>query len=220
MTEPTPTLITGLPRMDQLFTQHVTEPDVPEELTAVRTVDSRTALARGLCEYYAMQSFMQEGGRLIQFKSVNFTWAESEQTADSPSLAIHPLGPGVYADASTTPHLVTGETDWNLVQTGAIEQEFQVTAWCTDVEQRVAMACMLEDAADPVEFMSGFRLALPFYFGTHAEYLVKNVIHQDAPADASRRWRLVMFGVSGHMPKYRRIGVLPSMHTELQLAVT
>lgn len=212
------TQINGIPRADALFTRLITSPDDQEILTDVRTADARTALARGLAEYLATQKLIWEGGREMAFKSVNVSWAEVEQATEYPSLAVTTVGPGQY-DFDVPPRLVQAGTGY-LRQTSELQQEFQVTAWANDPMQRVGLGALLEDAMlAPVEFMSGFRLEFPFYFGTRATYLARSVAFQDAPQDAQRRWRLAAFAVTGNVPVYQQLGQLPSMKLEMPTTV-
>lgn len=207
-----PTIIAGLPRSDSLFTRVILDRNDLEQLTSVRTTDSRTALARGLAEYLGSLTFLAEGGRECRFERVQVQWAEPEVAASFPSLAITALGPAQYDDSSFEPSLVkTTDSDYYITQTAETTQEFMVAAWSTDPMHRVAIACMLEDASDPVEFMTGFRLELPFYHGARATYLVRNVAFQDGAQDAQRRWRVAMFGVTGNVPKYRLAGTKPGL---------
>lgn len=220
MTLDAQTIILGLPRSDALFTRLVSSRDDLEALTSVRTTDSRTALARGLAEYLGAQRFVAEGGRALGFKAVLVQWAEAEQPAEYPSLSITALGAAQYDDNSFVPMLKkTDDSAYYITQTGETTQEFMVAAWTNDPNERIGVACMLEDAGDPLEFMSGFRLELPFYHGARATYLVKNVDFRDGPSDAQRRWRVALFGVTGNVPKYRLAGTLPGLLPEVALDV-
>jgi hypothetical protein len=212
--------VLGLPRVDGLIARLITSSDDPQELTLTRTTDTRTALARGLVEYLGLLSFVAEGGREMSFANVQVTWAEPEQPASSPALTITGMDPGSYADTDFTPTVAKvfgGQKA--LLEFGALEQEFLVTVWSTDPMQRMGLATLIEDASDPVDWMSGFRLELPFYFGARATYTVRNVQYLEGAQDSQRRWRLAVFGVRGVVPKYRPIGAPPLLIPEVALEV-
>lgn len=217
-TLPSGALVLGLPRVDELMTRLVTDSDDVEELTNVRTTDTRTALARGLVEYLAQLSYIAEGGRMGAFVNAQLCWAEPETPATFPALTVIGLAPGSYSDSDFSPrvHKCAG---FALQEMSALEQEFLVTVWAKDPMQRMALATLIEDASDPVDWMSGFRLELPFYFGARATYLVKNVQYMDGGQDAQRRWRLAIFGVTASVPKYRPIGTPPTLIPEVALDV-
>lgn len=211
--------VLGLPRVDGLLARLITDSDDEQKLTLTRTTDTRTALARGLVEYLGLLSFLAEGGRLMSFANVQLTWAEPEQPPLSPALTITGLAPGAYADSDFTPHVVMRLGQQALLEFGALEQDFLVAVWSTDPMQRTGLTILLEDASDPVDWMSGFRLELPFYFGARATYTVRNVQFLDGAQDAQRRWRMAVFGVTASVPKYRPIGTPPILIPEVALEV-
>lgn len=216
---PNGTLVLGLPRVDELMARLVTDSDDVEELTNVRTTDTRTALARGLVEYLGQLSILSEGGRAHNFVNVQLCWAEPEVASTSPALTIVGMTPGVFSDSDFSPRVRKLAAGGALVEMSALEQEFLVTVWAKDPMQRMALATLIEDAADPVEWMSGFRLELPFYFGARATYLFRNVQYMDGPQEAQRRWRNAVFGVTASVPKYRPIGTPPTLIPEVALDV-
>lgn len=212
--------LTGIARADGLTARVVLDRDDAEQLTPVRTTDTRTALARGLAEYLSTQRIVWDGGREVALASVHVTWAEPEQPSNSPALTIVGLGDGEYDTADFQPHLVEVVPSRSyLRQTAELSQTFAVVAWATDPDMRTALSALLEDALDPAEHMTGVRLELPYYFGARATYLVSNVSYADTPGDAARRWRTVSFTVQGMVPKYRPVETPQSMHTELVLGV-
>jgi hypothetical protein len=60
---------------------------------------------------------------------------------------------------------------------------------CTDIEERAMLVAALEDAYDPVDWMSGFNLELPFYFGSSARFLLKSLRYEDGEDTAKKRFR-------------------------------
>jgi hypothetical protein len=217
---PNGTQVLGLPRVDGLITRLITDSDDLEELTLVRTTDTRTALARGLVEYFGQLEGVAEGGRALRFVNAQLTWAEPEVSAQHPALTITGLVPGTYADASFTPRPAFSREAGALVEFGACEQDFLVTVWAQDVMQRMGLCTLIEDAADPVDWMSGFRLELPYYFGARATYTVKDVQYQDGALDAQRRWRIAVYSVHGSVPKYRPAARFPTAIPEVGIEVT
>jgi hypothetical protein len=217
---PNGTQILGLPRVDALMTRLITDADDPQQLTLTRTTDTRTALARGLVEYFGQLEGIAEGGRAMRFVNAQVCWAEPEQPSTSPALVITGIVQGSYADSDFTPRVVFQNGRQALMEMSALEQEFLVSVWAKDPMQRMGLSTLIEDASDPVDWMSGFRLELPYYFGARAIYTVRNVQYLDGAADAQRRWRVAVFGVTATVPKYRPIGTPPTLIPELALEVT
>jgi hypothetical protein len=211
---------TGLPRVDGLVSRLIESSDDQQKLTLTRTVDTRTALARGLAEYFGQLERVAEGGRALRFRNVQVTWAEPETPSESPALTVTATTPATYEDADFTPRVVFHSGAGSLREIGACSQDFLVTVWSTDPMQRLGLCIAIEDAADPVEWMSGFRLELPYYFGARATFLVQNVFYQDSAAEAQRRWRPAVYQVHGSVPKYIPIGTPPTLIPEVGLEVT
>lgn len=212
--------VVGVPRVDGLVAQLITDPNARERLTSTRLVDTRTALARGLVEYFGQLVFLADGGRQMSFVNAQLTWAEPEVQAEAPAYVVTALSAGDYADADFTPRVHDLGQRRGLVEFGALEQTFRMGVWAKDPHQRMGLVTAIEDASDPVEWMSGFRLELPYYFGARATYAVRNVIYEDSAPTAQRRWRAAAFDVLASVPKYRPIGTPPTLIPELAVEVT
>lgn len=205
----------------------ILEPEALEVVTATRTCDTRTALAQGLAEYLRQLSFTAPGGRESRFRKVVEAYGEPEIEAVYPSAA-------VYADAKLTyggegdngDPLTPGLRSRNKLRDGRyfIEPDecvlqLSVETWSTDPKERVAVAAMMEDAASPVEWMSGFRLVLPHYYGRHASYLLTGSSFADDDGDASRRYRRAVFDFTARLARVRVLGKLPAARLHARLEV-
>jgi hypothetical protein len=78
-----------------------------------------------------------------------------------------------------------------------------------DSVERMALTAMLEDAFEPVDWMTGFRLELPHYFNTRATFEKTGMDYVDGPVQAHRRIRAVHFQLVGVCSQYRFVGLVP-----------
>lgn len=207
--------------VDGLSVRLITDPNDLQELTLVRTTDARTALARGLKEYLEQQELVWEGGRHIKFKRVLQTWSEPEDPAEYPALAIVGRGEARYDGYCVTQAAsVTRAPGVFLRQASELEQFFDVTIWSADPVERAALTALLEDRMEPVDWMTGMRLELPYYFGARASYEKQSVAYDEAGVDAQRRWRRTIIRMQANVPQYVLVGVLPDMVIREQLTVS
>ena len=178
----------------------VREPNQKVELTGYRETDCHTAMARGLAEYLGQQS-VEIGGRRLSLTTYT-AWAEPENQASYPAAAIG-AGLGRY-DRNFTPYLVkTIEGQQRLVSVTGFDQELTVDLWATDPKERSYLSAMIEEALNPVDWMYGFRLILPFYHGTTAVYELVSSEYQDSSDDAMAKYRRASFTVRANMTAYR-----------------
>lgn len=186
----------------------VREPNQRVELTAYRETDVHTAMARGLAEYLGQQS-IDIGGRKLSLTTYT-TWAEPENQASYPAAAIG-AGPGVY-DRNLTPFITqTLAGRERLVSVTEFSQELRIDLWATDPKERSYLTAMVEEALNPVEWMYGFRLILPFYHGTTAVYELLTSEYLDNSDDAMAKYRRTNFTVRGTTTAYRLLN-FPDAH--------
>lgn len=189
----------------QTGTRLITSPRDEQSMTLVRETDARTALLRGLAEYLMTLEFDAFGGRQVQFRAVNFDWAEPEDEALLPAASVLPEGSGIYTarglgqDTSGADRIGTA----TLVCPSQYDATISVMVWATDPEQRIALCAMVEDGVAPVKWMPGFWLELPHYHGVRAEFGVVNNTYLDDTTTAQQLRRKADFQVLGQLPVVR-----------------
>lgn len=195
----------------------VSDPNQRAELTGYREADTHTAMARGLAEYLSQQT-VEIGGRKLSLTTYT-TWAEPENQVSYPAAAIG-ADVGTY-DRSLTPSLVKkldGKT--NLVSVTEFSQSLQIDLWATDPKERAYLVTMIEEALNPVEWMYGFRLILPFYHNTTAVYELRTSQYQDSSEDAMAKYRRASFTVQGTITAYRLLNFPDAQTPRLRLDVS
>lgn len=184
----------------------IRDPGFRPELTAYRETDVHTALTRGLAEYLSQQS-IDIGGRLLRLTTYS-TWAEPEDKISFPSAGVG-AGPGRY-DRSFTPSLAASiANDVRLFAFTEFAQELTIELWATDPKERAYLVAMIEEALNPVDWMYGMRLLLPFYHSTTATYELTSSQYVDSAEDAMRKYRKATFTVNGNVQALRLL-TLPS----------
>lgn len=190
-------------------------------LTNVRTVDSLTALKRGLKEYLLALEFTHPAGRTVRFLRAFDTWAEHEEKAVFPSVIVYAKGTSTYEASGLTPAVrsdcKTEEGDY-LVKLNEMIVPLTVEVYCTDPEERIAIAMMLEDSLNPVNWMYGFQLDLPFYHGLRATYSVDSTQFVDDTQNALSRSRMATIQLTGQISQVR-CSKITTFKPELTLTV-
>lgn len=199
--------------VDAQVARLISDPSDLEILTTNRRLDPRTALARGLAEYLASGTIDWYAGRQMRFKKVLEVWAEPQAPAVWPSLAVVAGSPADYQADHFAPGTfpVPGQPGHYIRVVAGLVQQFELTIWTTDPEERCALVAMVEDMLEPNEWMTGLRLELPYYFGARATYEKMSVQFLDDPDESQRRWRRAVIAVTGAIPQLRHAGLLPTM---------
>lgn len=201
----------------QRKTRLILTPDEAAPYTAVRETDVRTALLRGLREYVENLSYDAPGGARHRFLRVEETWPEPDQNAKYPSASIYTDEPGLYDAVGFTPSFAQLPDGRVLQTTAEFTQTITIDLWCTNATERMGLIAMLEDAFDPVDWMSGFRLRLPHYFNAVASYLKVNLSAVDSTENANRRWRLASMTLQAAVPQIRMVGALPGLELRIEV---
>jgi len=187
----------------------------PLGLTATRECDAHTAMARGLAEYLGQQT-IEFGGRKLQLMTYT-TWAEPEDTVRYPAAAIGATT-GRY-DRSFTPDIQTTiDRDIRLLAYSEFTQDLNVEVWATDPRERSYLCAMVEESLNPVDWMYGMRLLLPFYHNTVATYEMLSSQYIDSAEDAMAKYRRAQFTVRANMTTYRLLR-FPDAIPRVQLQV-
>ncbi len=182
-------------------------------LTDYRETDAHTALARGLAEYLGQQT-VEVGGRKLQLTTYT-TWAEPEDAIRYPSAAIG-AGEGVYDRSFTPSYQVTIEGNLRLMAYSEFSQELQIDLWATDPKERSYLMAMVEEALNPVDWMYGMRLVLPFYHNATATYELLTSQYVDSSDAAMAKYRRASIAVRANLTVYRLL-TLPGATLRLQL---
>lgn len=185
-------------------TSLILDPETGPVYTANRETDSRTAVMRGMAEYLETMSYSQEGVP-YSFQKVFQNWAEPEDISIFPSAAVYALEEGKYDSSKFSPvvdpSMQLPEPDGRYVTMPTeLMQEFIVEIWANPPNARGVLVQMLEDASNPVDWMYGFRLALPHYYGAIATYELLGVSYEDNELAAQQRFRKAALRYSAVMP--------------------
>lgn len=185
----------------------VTDPS-PGVLTAYREGDARTALTRGLAEYLESIVVNAMGGRQLRFKQVLRSWAEPEQESKYPSAIVYSQVPGTYDASRFTPGVAAKNRialpdGRYVVALAEYVQNLTVEIWCTDPSERSELVTAVELAMNPLDFMYGLLLELPYYYNQRAVYEMLDMRYLDSEEDAMRRYRKAAFSVTAQIPLIR-----------------
>lgn len=194
-------------------TRLVLSSDQAQVLTYDRETDCRNALTRGMAEYINQLSTVY-AGRQLAFAQVFEDWAESDDDADFPGAVVYTTSEGMYDQSELGPTPLTVQLDDGtgryIRQYSEFSVDVKVECWFNDEVSRRGIMMMLEDAFCPVDFMYGFRLALPHYFGVHATFEPLSSVYLDTADRVNRRWIVSSFTLRGNVPQVRQVGKIPS----------
>lgn len=188
--------------------------DDVQNLTMFCETDISTALARGLRDYVSTLNIHWPGGRHFEFKfnSVLIAYATYEVPAKFPSASIFGETEGEFEDTQMSPITVqvNDPKDGRFVRVvSQFTKTLELTIWANDKDERSALCSMVENAFDPVDFMSGFRIELPFYYNARAEYLCERQEFIEEEPDAQRRLIKAKYYITATCPKIVPVGSLP-----------
>lgn len=204
-----------------LKTRLVTEPGDKQQLTGVRDTDCRTALARAVAEYLRPLEVHQEGGRRMKLETVSESWSEPEDMADFPSAVVYAFGDGTYDSSRFSPSLTELPGGVVLRAVAEFTIPIVVEVWCTDPEERMALSILLEDAFDPVDWMTGFQLELPHYFNSRATFIKQSAVYMDDEINAQQRIRRLGVVLEATLTQYVPLrAARPKLKVRTEVVVT
>jgi len=206
-------------QVEQVETELITDPDYAIDFTSRRETSCWGALARGLAEYISQLSISWDGGTSVRLLRVFEGWAEPEDFSVYPSASVYSEAPGEYDGDSLSTIREVLPDGRSLQRVAEFSQTYLVDVWCTQPHERMALVAMLEDAFDPVDWMSGFRLRLPHYHNAVGTYLKSTVTIADSAANAGRRWRLASFAIAATVTQIRFIGNAPALDLRTKTTV-
>ncbi|TXH50873.1 MAG: hypothetical protein E6Q97_19555 [Desulfurellales bacterium] len=188
--------------------------------TQTREVSSIRGAVRALADYLRTLTFPVDGGQHTRFSVVREMKAEVEQDAKYPAAAVYPDGVIDY-DADTgslEQYQIQQFRDGGLYINGDVRTELSVHVWTDADFTRENILMCLEDAFNPVNWMTGFSLEMPFYYNLRADYLLLRVQYEDAPDDVQRRYRKLMVTVRVTCPCAQHM-TLPELRAYAQSRV-
>jgi hypothetical protein len=181
------------------------------------------AITRGLKEYLESLGTIAVGGRNIEFANFFDVWAEHEEDAIYPSATIYSDVQGVYDASSLSPsisgRLPAPDDNVYLVKLAEFRTELKVDIWTTDPAERSEFARLFEDQLNPCEWMYGFMLDLPHYYGARAKFASLGSTYIDSAESSMQRRRIVSFAIFATVPQYKLV-TKPMARPQLRLTVT
>lgn len=191
-------------------TKLVVRPDTRPEYTRRRACCARDALTRGLADYLRELVLDDEdsaGRDHVRLQVVRDIPSDPNEQSDYPGACVYIPSAASYADedgslsGSVLHEFEDGMALWTMTeQTAGITIEL----WTTNPVERSLFTAAIEDALCPTDWMIGCRLALPHYFGAHAEYRLTNVSWTDDAGNVERDYRRAVFEVDARVPLIRR----------------
>lgn len=199
----------------------ITNPRDEKELTARRQDCCIQACVRGMADYLETLSINSDG-RLLKFKAVYDKVPAPEKRAVWPAAAVLSEGECTYEDTQlgSASHSVISDQDARRVTSPAdMRVILRITVWATDPVERSALTAMVEDALNPVDWMGGVRLELPYYHMVRADYSVVGCELQEDEALTQQGFRKASFRVQATIPLVKVYGALPEFTPRLQTTV-
>ncbi len=179
-----------LPTAPQDVTALVLDRSDKAKYTTNQETDARTAMSRALKEYLE-QILLELPGRQVYFGTVRTEFAEPEDGASYPAACCYAIGPQTYDAPGLTPGIKTTPLGNGrfIVHASDLVIKLRAEVFATDKAERMGVIRSLERAFYPVDFINGFRLAMPHYFGARAEFSMRSASYDDDEASAIRRYR-------------------------------
>lgn len=186
-------------------TQLVREQSQPVPHVLNRECDAQKAVVRGLAEYLRGRK-LEINGAVLQLLAVREEWGVPAESAKYPSGGVKALGDYVYGNEERLPQVindVTAQPGRFLVRSCEVDVELGLEVWARNPEERAQLGILLEEAFYPVDWMSGFRLWLPHYFGTTASYVLTRGGREDDENSAQRRQWRTQYTLTAHVAVLR-----------------
>ena len=198
---------------------------LPDGCNATRTtifnVDAVAAMQRGLKDYLD-QIESEDSGAPVRFMSVDTTWAEPNEDAVYPSAAVLLEGEPEFEPTGLSTSLYDDDVmpDGTVVDKRAdVTAMFRIVAHCATPGERNIIARMLEVALNPVHWMAGFWLELPFYGGQRATFLPVRAEYRDDEVLARHNLRPVIVFLEGRVSEVVPRN-LPKFQPRIDVSVT
>lgn len=198
----------------------VTNADEREVLQPVQLVDTKTAITRSLADYIAsLELPTQMEGRTQRFTKIFDVWAEPETVASFPSAVVYPVGDITYDPMNMSTTVLEIAPHVGIRRGSAAQMQVSVEIWTNDPEERILLSLALENAFNPVDWMAGFLLTVPYYFNARAQFCLKSNMYEDDGESAQKRWRKATFTLDAEIEQIVPVGRFPYLIPQLRSEV-
>ncbi len=191
-------------------------------LTANRTTDARTSLKRGLANYLkSLPPFTHPTHeRTVRLREVYDVWPDQEDKTEYPSAIVYGIEKHPYEAHGMTPTLDPAckvDATTYLVKHAEVNFNMVIDILSTDPEERICFGMQMEDALNPVDWMSGFQLELPHYHNLRGVYQLIDGNYPDDEPKVFKRNRHLTFTVKGQvsMVRLKKFAPLTEVRTEV-----
>lgn len=200
----------------------VTYSDLPSTRTNREETDAVGAMRRGLKEYLEQIS-KNVAGAVVRLEEVFEEWATSEDVGTRYPAAAVLMADGrvVYDDHNLSPQVHDDDAlpdGRAIVKVSEASTEFDIEIHCDEPGQRTGVMMLLEEALNPVDWMYGFQLELPHYFGQRAVFGLLSAELPDDATSARHGLRLVRARLAATISVVRP-RKFPSAQIKTQLSV-
>lgn len=203
--------------------------DVAAALTSIRTVDLRTAMSRALLEYLS-PTVSELGHRTIGFDgsdgSAVLQWGMPNDPGSYPCLVVNAGAPLVPVEGGMSPITVEVQEDPEvpgvlqfLRRLSEVDLKLSVMVWTTDAVSRLALCEALSDMLHPLDWMSGFRLSMPYYYGAQSSYLLEDEDWEDSQEAAANQRFVSVLSVQATSVRYVRVPTHSTLSLSTQLYI-
>jgi hypothetical protein len=197
-------------------------------LTTRREYDHERAVFQAVVDYLRTLRIESVDQRQVALASISPGQAELETDIQFPAAVVTSFG-GATEDANGLGQAYNGQGErivhapsgkyWILVKTAEASISLSVECFANDPIERSLVQQMVQDACNPVDWMAGFRLKIPYYHGVFATFLLTETRKTDSSEDAQRRLFSCTFTIRATIPVLRLMGPFAPLKTRFQLDV-
>lgn len=189
------------------MTSLVVDADAAQARTNLEETDAIGAMRRGLREYLS-QVHKDIAGVRVRFEEVFEEWATSDdENVRYPSAAVLLSDGNVTFDSTGFSTSIIADDRLPdgryVIKVAEAVTEFAIECHCSSPGERQSVSMLLEEALNPVDFMYGFALDLPHYFGQRAAFMVTAAELVDDAASARHGLRTIRAKVAGQVSVVR-----------------
>jgi hypothetical protein len=206
----------------------IRSPNHRQVLTTVVTMDPERALFQAVADYLATMQYVGQDGRAVSFSYVAAGQVDLETDFQFPLVAVsgsgdatdeaNGLGMAYNGSTERIQDSLTGK-NYLLLKASELAVSLTVEAFANDPVERSLMQQGMRDLFNPVDWMAGFRMKIPYYHGVFASFLVTSSRKNDSPEDAQRRIFSCTFTIRATIPVLRLMGPFAPLNTRIKLDV-
>lgn len=198
------------------MTNLVAKPGIKIVPSRYRKYSAAKSPVVALAEYLASVEFPIDGQKHTKFAIVKAMKADPEDLASYPAIGVYPDGEIQYGgeDGQLDKQVCHDEEgQFTLLLAGDIRTDLAVHLWANDEAIREQGLTCLEDALSPLEWMQGFMLDMPHYYGQRASYQLLTVAYEDVQGDNERRYKKALARVRVTCPYVQSV-ILPRLNSK------